>query len=211
MTAMREQRKPAGRPRNRAVTLIEVMLVLALMVLFAATAWPLVERSLADQKLRDAADMVRAEWAQARAKAMSSGVAYRFCYTSEQQTYRLERCEDVQASDSSSLTQNSATSAASNANESLLPDDVVFFQGEVLDESAQTGAAQQNSESTQVDPRTMEDGLSDAPIIFYPDGTCSSARLVLRNEYDRAITVTIRGLTAISAICDIFNVEEGMP
>ncbi|MBN2217459.1 MAG: prepilin-type N-terminal cleavage/methylation domain-containing protein, partial [Pirellulales bacterium] len=63
---------------RRGVTLIELLLVLAILALVAATAWPSLERSLADQRLRDAADTIRAEWQHARAQAMSSGVAYQF-------------------------------------------------------------------------------------------------------------------------------------
>lgn len=204
---MREQRKHAGRRRDRAVTLIEIMLVLAVMVLFAATAWPLVERSLADQRLRDAADMICAEWSQARAKAMTSGAAYRFCYTSGEQAFRLEKCDTGQAADLLSPLQNSAAATA-DGNKSLLPDKIVFYEGKVIDESVQADASQ-NLETIQADQQAFADGLPDAPIVFYPDGTCTSARLVLRNEYDRALALTIRGLTAAAAIGEIYKVEEG--
>ena len=55
------------RARRRGVTLVEVLLVLVVLTLIAAIAWPSLQRPFADQRLRDAADMVRAEWASARA------------------------------------------------------------------------------------------------------------------------------------------------
>ncbi|MEA1952542.1 MAG: hypothetical protein U9N87_14270 [Planctomycetota bacterium] len=65
------------------------------------------------------------------------------------------------------------------------------------------------AESSDAD--VIEDGEADAPIVFYPDGTCTSSRLVLRNEYDRGITLTIRGLTGMSDAGDIFYVEDRAP
>jgi len=55
---------------RKATTLIEVLLVLALLVMLAAMTWPALDRPMADQRLRKAADRVRTAWVRARIDAM---------------------------------------------------------------------------------------------------------------------------------------------
>ena len=56
-----------------AFTLVEVMLVLALLVVIGALIWPAVKGPFEGQRLRKAGDQVRAEWTRARTRAMKSG------------------------------------------------------------------------------------------------------------------------------------------
>ena len=191
------------KPPRRAVTLLEVLLVLIVLSLVAAATWPSLERSFADQRLRDAADLVRAEWSSARAKAMESGVDYRFRYTLEDRRFWIEECQDT-GSLGNGL--DSATALGSGAHEETLPEEVVFHEGEVKSDSTEEGADTMPGDG-EVDPGSLEGGESGAAIVFRSDGTCSSAKLVLRNEYDRGITVTIRGLTGMSEARDISPIE----
>jgi hypothetical protein len=58
---------------------------------------------------------------------------------------------------------------------------------------------------------TLPDGAEGAwsqPILFHPDGTTSDATLVLTNEEQVSIRVTLRGLTGISQTVDVDEVEE---
>ena len=200
-------------PRRRAVTLMEVLLVLVVLTLIAATAWPSLERSFADQRLRDAADLVRAEWSGARAEAMRSGVAQQFHYTPEEQAYWVEPCENALGSsgEPASMDTNAPAGAEASYDRSVLPDEIYFHEGEAQSDASQAASADQSPQTEDIDAGPIEDGEPDTPIIFYPDGTCSSARLVLRNEYGRGITVTIRGLTGMSDVREIFCIEDRLP
>jgi hypothetical protein len=191
--------------------LVELLLVLAILALIAATAWPSLERSLADQRLRDSADMVRAEWQHARAKAMSSGVAYQFCYTAEDRTYWIEPCEDVDASAEASASSGGGGSSSSEADRLELPEEVTFVEGKVGEPSAEGMASEEAPAMERSAVEVPEDGEPNAPVVFSPDGTCSSAELTLRNEHERSITVTIHGLTAIAVVGEVFDAEEGRP
>ena len=206
-----EQRKQAlGQPRTprpsrrRAVTLVEVLLVLVVLTLITAIAWPLLERSFAKQRLRDAADLIRAEWNGAQAEAMRSGVAQQFHYTIEEQTYWVQPCED--ATGSSGV--NVPADVGSGYDQSVLPDEIYFHEGEVQRGNSEGASAEQASQAGEIGPGMIEDGEPGAAIVFHPNGTCSSARLVLRNEYGRGITVTIRGLTGMSDVSEFFSIEE---
>ena len=68
-------------PHRQAFTLVEVMLTLCLMVIVAGLAWPVLIGGFANQRLRSAADQIRAEWVAARVEAMDSGRTYLFRYT----------------------------------------------------------------------------------------------------------------------------------
>lgn len=193
------------RARRGAVTLIEVLLVLAVLSLVAAATWPALERSFANQKLRDAADLVRAEWSSARAKAMQSGIPQEFHYTLEDQTFWVEAGEDASGY-SNGLAATEPAAAESAANSEMLPNQVVFHEGTVETDSTET-VLDPGVSQTETDSGLIPGGESGAAIVFYSDGTCSSARLVLRNEYDRQITLTLRSLTGMAEVSEITALE----
>ena len=82
----------SGSPRTdrRAVTLIEVLLVLALLVVLASMTWPALDRPMANQRLRKAADRVRTAWTRARIDAMSTGQTILFQCTLESDQYTIQ-------------------------------------------------------------------------------------------------------------------------
>src|ERR1700756_3400429 len=84
----RGRRKIVLQPR-RAYTLFELLLVLALLVLLAAIAYPTLDGVLATFRMTEAADMVRANWADARAYAMNEGRSYRFAVISGKGNFRV--------------------------------------------------------------------------------------------------------------------------
>src|SRR3954465_12191015 len=63
---------------RRGFTILETMLVLSLIVVVAAIAIPSIDSMYSGVKLTSAADAVRSQWAEARARAAEDGVAYRF-------------------------------------------------------------------------------------------------------------------------------------
>src|SRR4051794_11573982 len=64
-------------PRH-GFTLLELLLVMALIVVLGAMAFPPIEAMYADARLVAAADQIRARWADARNQAIDEGRAYRF-------------------------------------------------------------------------------------------------------------------------------------
>lgn len=64
-------------PRRTGYTLMEIVLVVALILISAAVAIPVWQSMLDDAKLTAASDLVRARMAQARARAMESGRPWR--------------------------------------------------------------------------------------------------------------------------------------
>jgi prepilin-type N-terminal cleavage/methylation domain-containing protein len=74
---------------RRGFTLLEVTLVLALIVILGAMAWPSIEAMYGDMRLTAAADQIRARWADARTQAIEEGRPYRFAIQLADGRYRI--------------------------------------------------------------------------------------------------------------------------
>ncbi len=199
---------PRARNRRRAFTLIEVMLTLSLLVVIVALAWPALDKPFANQRLRRSADRIRAEWGRARVKAMDTGEIYLFRFMPEGDRYCIEQGTSAeQAADATSYGQVSrsaggpASRAATSRRERPLPGGVTFHAGETV---ADTRSAMLESESTSTSSSSYgSTGEWSQPIYFYPDGTTSTARLALKNEHERYIELSLRGLTGVAYVGEI--------
>ena len=47
-----------------------------------------------------------------------------------------------------------------------------------------------------------------SPILFYPDGTTSDARLILTNEQQRYVVVKLRSLTGIARVSQLLSHDQ---
>src|SRR5262245_17091932 len=81
--------------RRGGYTLFELVLVLALLVVAAALAFPLIEPMMAENDITAARDMVRARWAEMRGRAMAEGRAYRFAVTENTGKFRVAPDDDA--------------------------------------------------------------------------------------------------------------------
>ena len=80
----------ANDPSDRlGFTLMELVMVMAILVLVAGLAIPMVSRSFTSQKLTKSVDLVRTQMNRARIKAMKSGEVYGFFYEPQGTTYRI--------------------------------------------------------------------------------------------------------------------------
>jgi len=207
MTVRRCHRTPACR---EAFTLLEIMLTLGIVVALAVLAWPALDRALVRQRLVKAADQVRAAWCRARVDAMESGQSYVFRYKVDGNRFRVRaRATEVTAGQElfgDVLDASTDQSGLTEKNKSRpLPDGVTFLGGET---AVDTRAALVISEGDQTN--AVAEGWSD-PILFYPDGTTSTARLILKNENGRCIELALRGLTGTVTVGEILLVEEVGP
>lgn len=178
--------------------------MLALLVILAGLTWPALDGPIASLRLRKAADVVRAEWIRARVEAMSSGETFSFrCAAgSGQYTIASESAPECFAYDGSTAAPTDAVgsrdvSLLGAGEEKSLPEGVVFFaDGLPPDMLASAGDAD------AADPTATSLLWSD-PILFYPDGTTSTAQLQLRNQRDRMIELSLRGLTGTITVSEV--------
>jgi Tfp pilus assembly protein FimT len=200
---------------RRAMTLLEVLLVLCLLVILASLAWPVLERPLANQRLRQAADVVRTEWTRARVEAMSSGRTMAFTHRLASDAYRVE---DLQGAEYVAETVDEGSGETCRSTSYALPEGCQFVAGESRQDDRAAMAFGEDAPvaraTAKADADTGADGGAGAtawsdPILFYPDGTTSDATVVLGNEYGRRIELSLRGLTGVAAVGELYDSNEG--
>ena len=207
--------------RRTGFTLLELLLVLALMAAIAAMVWPALQRPLATQRLKRGAEQVRMHLIKARNQAITTGETFGFSYQSGKPTMRiasytqneslLESAGPTAQSGSSSSTPAASAvassgmattgSAAKPPVEDVLPDGVVFYGGDATSDARSDQFLAQERMSGSIDLSWSQ------PVLFYPDGTALAARIALVGDRGRAIVVEVRSLTGGARIGEITSVE----
>ena len=170
-------------------SLLELILVLAILMAFAALALPNVQRSLSRQGVRKGADMFRAAMGKARVRAMRSGKVYAVFYVPNTPYYSVaafDKAPDEGALASQRLASIQNRSATELFSDNLLPRQIRFAAGEVeIDGRASLALSSSGNSSIR-------------PILFYPDGSSQNAKIILQNEKGDMVQVFLRGLTGTS-------------
>lgn len=200
---------PPSRPPRRGFTLMELLLVLALLVVVGAILIPSVIAPLQTQKLRKSADLMRAAWSRARVNAMRTGLIHVFQCEPETGSYVIRPwVAEQDALESNPLETPLGDVAGSTAYEAYnhqeqLPDEVIFVQGSSeLDMRWQMHLAEEGSEN-------LTQASLSPPVVFYPDGTTSNAQIWLSTEQRRFfISIQMRGITGVSQIGPLMSAEE---
>lgn len=203
---------------RRAFTLLEVVIVLVLVVILSGLAYNALMRPMAARRLQLAADQIRAEWVRARNRAMANGQTYCFqcelggngymlvAYdASSYGTGSMEGLVDpgtgLQGSSGVPLMQI----AGGEGQRKELPERITFADAQV-DGMAQMAALTEGPTALAT-PGAPMDGLDGSSILFFPDGTTSSALVTLENEYGRRIDISLRGLTGAVLVSDLYDAE----
>jgi prepilin-type N-terminal cleavage/methylation domain-containing protein len=192
----------ARRPANHhglhhGLTLVEVVLVLALLVVISAISIPLLEGSLSRAALHSGGDLLRGAWAKARLAAMQSGQMYVFRFEPGGSRFQIVTLGTLGAPEGNELAPldpdaKSDATGIVRLSQNRLPDGIIFTGGDVSS-SAQVLATLP----------TAADGPWSQPILFHPNGTTSDASVLLANDRQTTIRVTLRGLTGVSHAADV--------
>jgi prepilin-type N-terminal cleavage/methylation domain-containing protein len=213
MRVVDTSRRANCRNQHSGMTLVELLVVLALLVVIGSIVVPVFTGSFASVRLRRAGDQVLTRWSQARARAIETGEAYQFRFTPETGAYRVEPWMAVmEVGVGASRAAPSATAASTNDAASLtnddsavqsrsLPEKITFHGGELAVEDALSRERQVAS------MKSAGDELS-TPILFFPDGTTSEASVVLANDRNQFVRLTLRGLTGVGRATEILSREE---
>jgi hypothetical protein len=170
------------------------------------------DRPMATQSLRSGADDVRMSWVQARVAAMNAGATYAFHYVPGGDHYTVD-CQftpELESDVDSSAFGTSGTMEEDPTTQfkldSKLPDRVCFSGGQSAADSRAVEAVSSGT-STNADPQLA---LAD-PILFYPDGTTSTAILRVQNQYGRMIELSLRGLTGVVTVSPVQDAPADSP
>jgi type II secretory pathway pseudopilin PulG len=193
------------------MSLMELMLVLAVLVAVAAMVYPALQGPMDDQRLLKTADLIRAQLTRARVAAMKNGQMYVFRYVTSGDEYAVEPwaadADGTEASQQALLGDTPALPRSTSdklrplgISGQRLPDNILFFSGETQMDARLAAV------TSDASPSAPPEG-SAPPIVFYPDGSTSDARLVLTNERF-FVEVTLRGLTGMVRVSELLSAEE---
>lgn len=187
MTRRSHSRTRASRPAN-GFTLVEVLLVLALLVLLAAVILPSIGSFRGDTNQRAAADVIRSELAAARGHAMETGVPYRLAVNRD--GTRMRRAPDVL--EFGTLAAAPDPSGAAKAVE-------FAFERVTVTRYGEEGSA----------PESDDDWVTFAVVM--PDGTCREDAVVLavKEPGNGSLYVRVRGVTGSSKVLPPGSIQNG--
>lgn len=221
----------AFRVRTRAaMTLLELILVMALLVVMGALALPSLQTPFENQRVRKAGDAIRVAWNKARIEAMKTGQTQMFCCDPEERAYYTRphySDQDVLEADAEHGGISASSIAAADrqqqaaareadtieAGPKKLPEGVVFVSSQVRADvrslRIQDEMDQQQYGLTKIGGAEANAAESVTPILFYPDGTTSDARLVLANQSGkRYLVICLRSLTGTVKISGLVSADE---
>ncbi|MEM6328748.1 MAG: prepilin-type N-terminal cleavage/methylation domain-containing protein [Planctomycetota bacterium] len=200
----RRRASPPGRNRGVGFTLVEVLLVLALLVVVAAIAAPRLMGSLAASRLDAAASELRTAWAKARLDAAAAGETLKFQCRIQTGWGCVGKAADATLAVEDNDGSSTRPVTPSEENAGAADGGAIEWQGVVyrtLVAASQPG-----------DPPVGEavaDGELSAAVLFRPDGTTSDAEAVLEDAQGRRLRVTLRGLTGAARIEDVEEPADG--
>ncbi len=179
----------SGRQRG-AFTLLEVMLVITIIGVIAAFAWPDFQAASQSEQLTESARRMQAVLAMCRAEAMNTARRHRIEFEIDG-TIRIERQLDPMW----------APHIYDRVREGwamvqILSDDVWVSDLEVLAEGPPPiQIIDDNLElpDTEIDPLPIEEYDLAVAVDIEPDGSCPSVRWVLRDETGRGLLCTLDG------------------
>jgi Tfp pilus assembly protein FimT len=184
--------------RLAGVTLIELLLVMAVIVVVLGLAVPTFFDSLRVQHLRSAADQLRVDLSKARNRAMTSGLTLGMSVS--EQSYLITVATDLADENEASTTTPT------------------FELTQQLPEGIKLTLAAANGISTSPAPggTAMDNFIAgattqtgDTAVYFYPDGTTSTVEFQLSNDKQESLVVSLRGITGVALVQDAPSQTQG--
>jgi type II secretion system protein H len=162
--------------RREGFTLMELMLVLAILAMLMAVAYPSLESMYDDFKLKAAADHLLARFAETRSLAIEQGQSYRVAIKPGDTGYKVAPNTSTYWSDATQADDQTGTPPV--VIEDNLPGGITFG----LDPGGAIGPSDSNGY---------------APIVtFFPDGSCDDDKNIrLTFQTARPLDIKLRSLT----------------
>lgn len=183
--------RPNFSPTDRGYTLVEMLVVLALLAMMAAVAWPSLRAPWGRTQVEDAGNCVRIALARARVKAIESAAAWQFRYQPGTGCFAIEPAVVGAGDDGEQATNDQRI-------DDELPHGVCFLDPQSFDASLPEAA------------RAMPAGDADwsSPVFFFPNGRATSARLVLADARGLSVDVSLRGMTGTAKVGKSYRAEK---
>jgi prepilin-type N-terminal cleavage/methylation domain-containing protein len=194
-------RQRSGSNRGTGFTLLELLVVVAILVLLAALVAPNVVARMQENRVAQAAESVRDVISRSRTFALDAGIDYQFRYETNGRNFVVLPLE-MEPADSNSSFGDSETSNYVRLTGEL--DDglrlLAIDDDEQTVESLESAWFGQLANSLQLSQATWS-----SPIIFYFDGTADDAEFQVTSDDKVAADLTIRGLTGRVSVSRVYR------
>lgn len=196
--------------RRSAFTLLELLLTISLLAAIAAIALPQAGMLLGDRRLVRAGDQLRAEMTSLRVDAMREGRVMMLDGMIEGNTFRIKPfysiADSTEAIDQTGSQQSLLTGATQGVMTTLEVDEeadetIVLPEG-ISIMAVGVASAARSMEIEQLNQADQGQGWS-RPVLFYPDGSTSTAAITLTDETYGKVVVQIRGITGDVTVSEV--------
>lgn len=200
-----------ARPDRRAFTLLEVLLVLAILAALAGLAAPTIDSMITSRKLSVAADQIANDLAEGRVRAIQTGQTQVFEATLGGRNYTVKpwlmASDEINASAGATITTStgltldtsaepgggvSTSQSSGETKQQELDDYVQFIAVETLMDTRSAAAIQ--TETGGLPAASGAAGSTSNPVLLYPDGSSTTAQIILVDQKGRRMVVQIRGI-----------------
>lgn len=201
----------------RGYTLLEMIIVLAIIALLAALSTPAVRSSLRSGEFRNAAKQVRAGLANARLRAIESGTAQQLRFQPGERLFEVRPQPMLGVGEGLAFVSSQTLAAGVSpggisAGQRTAEDEPTRYE---LPEGVRFGS-QQLSDRNVPDQPSFDSGSTarldahrwSAPIVFYPNGRTRNARIRLIGGREWYVDVTLRGVTGTARIGALVRREQ---
>lgn len=182
-----------------AFTLIELLLVLAVIVALAGLSWPQLSGFLKRESVMSDVEQVRQILDHARVQAVEDGVRYQFRYEPNGRKYLLLPYELLVESGETSSSAGSPPTLPGEIKQAIvheLSEECYFYTPTSLSGDPVVVERLPEAWLTMVRDGTMQRDVSWAgPIVYSPDGSASDGSVTVADQDRRYISLSVRGLT----------------
>jgi len=222
MTSRLAKRNPK---RRAAFSLLELLLVLAILVTLAGFAIPTFDAMVSSRRIRQSVDRLQNELLEARVEAMRTGQAQVFQATIHGNSYSItpwlggNEAQDASAG-ATIMTQGgvmqtertdsglvSAGSVDESESTKSLESDVLFLEIQTLVDARNALEIQKSGELVPVGGGTAGSGSVSSPLLLYPDGTATTAQIILVDNRGRRMALQIRGITGRTTSLSLSSID----
>ncbi len=228
------QKRPNFRKQRDAFTLFEILVVLVVVVVLGAIAYPTISGMTGVESLLRSGDQVRIHLARSRNQAMRSGQTLSMRYELQGNRYVIEpwttgeefleagaTADNQQLVNILGVANNTALDESDNHTVKKLLgyphklQENIQFVSSIMEFDARAtilGDGQFNDLTTPAGQSSITDGIQGVwsdPILFYPDGSTSQTEIRLGSSDGKGfIMVRLRGLTGIAYVTKVASAEE---
>ncbi|MCC6508187.1 MAG: hypothetical protein IT423_03715 [Pirellulaceae bacterium] len=203
---MSHPRSAYERPtRSRAAfTLLELILVLSILVAIGAIVAPSVGEAFKRQKLQASVDRLRSQWDRARLTAMKTGQIQVFNCTLGESTFSVTPFmtgDDVLSAGAGATVMTSVGTVAETTSSGMLAaptvtnDQTSSLEEEIIFVSCAVNGDMRAMTVAQTQGGMVGVAAMNQAVMFYPDGSTSTAEVIIQNPAGLQRAVRMRGLT----------------